>query len=89
MPARRNASRVYVVGVGMTPFLKPNPARDYPPLGLEAGTKALLDAGITYDEVEHGYACYAFGDSTSGQRVFYQFGKMSISILITDLCTDR
>ena len=68
-------SPVYVVGVGMTPFLKPKAARDYPQLGLEAGTKALLDAGITYDDVQQGYACYAFGDSTSGQRVFYQFGK--------------
>ncbi|EEP78099.1 hypothetical protein UREG_02948 [Uncinocarpus reesii 1704] len=81
MPARANPGRVYVVGVGMTPFLKPNPARDYPHLGLEAGTKALLDAGITYDQIEQGYACYAFGDSTSGQRVFYQFGMTGIPIV--------
>ncbi|PGH21439.1 hypothetical protein AJ80_03230 [Polytolypa hystricis UAMH7299] len=74
-------SRVYVIGVGMTPFLKPNKARDYPGLGLEAGTKALLDAGINYDDVEAGYACYAFGDSTSGQRVFYQFGMTGIPIV--------
>ncbi|KAK2750046.1 hypothetical protein FQN55_002764 [Onygenales sp. PD_40] len=73
--------RVYVMGVGMSPFLKPNPKRDYPQLGLEAGTKALLDAGITYDEVDQGYACYAYGDSTSGQRVFYQFGMTGIPIV--------
>ncbi|KAL2366904.1 hypothetical protein RJZ56_000236 [Blastomyces dermatitidis] len=70
---RQLGDRVYVLGVGMSPFLKPNPKRDYPQMGLEAGTKALLDAGITYDEVEQGFACYAYGDSTSGQRVFYQF----------------
>ncbi|KAK2751115.1 hypothetical protein FQN57_000190 [Myotisia sp. PD_48] len=73
--------RVFVVGVGMTPFLKPNPKRDYPALGLEAGTKALLDAGINYDEVERAFACYAFGDSTSGQRVFYQLGMTGIPIV--------
>lgn len=74
MSGKQQPRRVYVVGVGMTPFLKPNPDRDYPPLGLEAGTKALLDAGLSYDDIQQGYACYAFGDSTSGQRTFYQFG---------------
>ncbi|KAK2813888.1 hypothetical protein FQN50_000289 [Emmonsiellopsis sp. PD_5] len=83
MPPSRSLprDRVYVMGVGMSPFLKPNPKRDYPQLGLEAGTKALLDAGITYDEVDQGYACYAYGDSTSGQRVFYQFGMTGIPIV--------
>ncbi|PGH03188.1 sterol carrier protein 2 [Blastomyces parvus] len=78
---RQLGDRVYVLGVGMSPFLKPNPNRDYPQMGLEAGTKALLDAGITYDEVEQGFACYAYGDSTSGQRVFYQFGMTGIPII--------
>jgi sterol carrier protein 2 len=73
--AAAKPSRVFVVGVGMTPFLKPKPARDYPEMGLEAATKALLDAGVTYDEVQQGFACYTMGDSTSGQRVFYQLGK--------------
>ena len=36
-------------------------------MGLEAATKALLDAGITYDEVEIAYVGYCYGDSTSGQ----------------------
>lgn len=67
--------KVYVIGVGMTKFSKPSKTTDYPQLGLESGAKALLDAGITYDAVEKGYACYAYGDSTSGQRVFYQLGE--------------
>ena len=36
-------------------------------MGLEAATKALLDAGITYDEVQAAFAGYCYGDSTSGQ----------------------
>lgn len=36
-------------------------------MGLEAATKALLDAGITYDNVEAAYVGYCYGDSTSGQ----------------------
>lgn len=51
---------VTVVGVGMTKFDKPRGERDYPELGLEASVKALLDAGVTYDDVETaavGYCC--------------------------------
>ena len=36
-------------------------------MGLEAATKALLDAGITYDQVELAFVGYCYGDSTSGQ----------------------
>jgi len=36
-------------------------------MGLEAGTKALLDAGITYDAVQTAFVGYCYGDSTSGQ----------------------
>lgn len=34
----------------------------------------MLDAQINYDDVETGVACYCYGDTTSGQRIFYQFG---------------
>ncbi|MCJ1279137.1 hypothetical protein MMC21_006961 [Puttea exsequens] len=53
---------------------------DYHELGFEAGIKALLDAQINYDDVETGIACYCYGDSTCGQRVFYEFGMTSIPI---------
>jgi len=43
-------------------------------MGYEAGVKAMLDAQINYDDVETGVACYCYGDTTSGQRIFYQFG---------------
>jgi len=44
----------------------------------------MLDAGITYDDVETGIACYCYGDTTSGQRIFYQFGMSTIPIYNTN-----
>jgi len=40
----------------------------------------MLDAQINYDDVDQGVACYCYGDSTCGQRVFYQFGMTQIPI---------
>ncbi|KUL84453.1 hypothetical protein ZTR_06164 [Talaromyces verruculosus] len=70
----------YVLGVGMTKFIKPRGKVDYHEMGFEAGVKAMLDAHITYDDVDQGVACYVYGDSTCGQRVFYQFGLTKIPI---------
>ena len=70
----------YVLGVGLTKFIKPRGKVEYTELGFEAGIKALLDAQISYDDVEQAIACYVYGDSTCGQRVFYQFGMTSIPI---------
>ncbi|OTB03492.1 hypothetical protein M426DRAFT_321642 [Hypoxylon sp. CI-4A] len=80
MPAKQKQP-VYILGVGMTKFIKPRGKVDYTELGFEAGVKAMLDAQITYDDVEQGVACYCYGDSTCGQRVFYQFGMTQIPIL--------
>ena len=74
----------YVLGVGLTPFIKPRALRQYPELGLEACTKALLDAQITYDDVNAGVACYCYGDTTSGQRIFYQLGMTGIPVYNTN-----
>lgn len=49
-------------------------------MGLEAATKALLDAGITYDEVGTAFVGYCYGDSTSGQRALYNLGLTHIPI---------
>ena len=47
------ARDVYVVGVGMTKFEKPGRRDwDYPDMVREAGTEALEDAGIGYEEIE-------------------------------------
>jgi sterol carrier protein 2 len=77
---RKAIAPVYVLGVGMTKFIKPRGKVEYTELGFEAGIKALLDAQISYDDVEQGVACYCYGDSTCGQRVFYQFGMTGIPI---------
>lgn len=74
----------YVLGVGLTEFIKPRGLREYPEMGYEAGIKAMLDAQINYDDVETGVACYCYGDTTSGQRIFYQFGMTSIPIYNTN-----
>jgi sterol carrier protein 2 len=83
MPTKAPAP-AYILGVGLTRFTKPRGKIDYTELGYEAGIKALLDAHITYDDVEQGVACYCYGDSTCGQRVFYQFGMTGIPIYNTN-----
>jgi acetyl-CoA acetyltransferase len=77
---KKSIQPCYVLGVGMTKFLKPRGKVDYTELGFEAGVKAMLDAHINYDDVDQGIACYCYGDSTCGQRVFYQFGMTQIPI---------
>lgn len=77
-------TNAYVLGVGMTKFLKPRHERTYHDLGFEAGVKALLDAHITFDDVEMGVGTYTHSDSCSGQRVFYQLGMTGIPIYNTN-----
>jgi len=74
--------KVFVVGVGMTKFEKPGSREwDYPDMVKEAGTKALDDAGISYDKVEQAVAAYCYGDSTSGQEAIYELGLSGIPIV--------
>lgn len=79
MPAQKRS--VYIIGAGQTLFQKPRGLVDYPELGLEAATKALVDAGINYDLVEHAYVGYVYGDSTCGQRALYALGMTGIPIV--------
>ncbi|SPT50142.1 lipid-transfer protein [Actinomadura madurae] len=69
-----------VAGVGMTPFAKVGQSGYYHDMGAEAGRRALADAGIGYADVQAGYASYVLGDSTSGQRAFYELGLTGIPI---------
>lgn len=76
--------RVFVVGVGMTKFMKPGGenSRDYPDMAKEAGQKALADAQIPYSEVEQACAGYVYGDSTCGQRaIYHSLGLTGIPII--------
>ena len=73
--------KVFVVGVGMTKFEKPgSKAWDYPDMGREAGQKALADAGVPFDAVEQAAVGYCYGDSTAGERAFYELGLSGIPI---------
>ncbi|XP_053394747.1 sterol carrier protein 2-like isoform X3 [Mercenaria mercenaria] len=74
--------KVYVVGVGMTKFEKPGRREnfDYPDMAKEAGTKALEDAGLSYDAIEQACVGYVYGDSTCGQRALYQLGMTGIPV---------
>ncbi|KAM6497855.1 sterol carrier protein 2 [Amanita muscaria] len=77
MPGRRT----FLVGGGCTAFIKPRGTRTTEDMGLEAATKALLDAGVTYDEIETAFVGYCYGDSTSGQRALYNLGLTHIPIV--------
>ncbi|XP_007976914.1 sterol carrier protein 2 isoform X3 [Chlorocebus sabaeus] len=76
--------RVFVVGVGMTKFVRPGAenSRDYPDLAGEAGQKALADAQIPYSAVDQACVGYVFGDSTCGQRaIYHSLGMTGIPII--------
>lgn len=74
--------KVYVVGVGMTKFLKPSDTVDYPDMAKEAGQSALDDAGIPYSLVEQACVGYVYGDSTCGQRaIYHSLGLTGIPII--------
>ena len=72
--------RVNVIGVGMTKFTKPGASPEYWEMAVEAGKKALADAGIAFTEVQQAYAGYVYGDSTCGQRAVYQLGLTGIPV---------
>jgi acetyl-CoA acyltransferase len=75
-------NRTFVVGVGMTKFDKPGTKEgDYPDWAVEAGNRALEDAGISYDDVESAYVGYCYGESTSGERAVYGLGLSGIPIV--------
>lgn len=81
--------RVFIVGVGMTKFTKPGPAKnyDYPDMIQEAVEKCLEDAGINYAEIEQANVGYVYGDSACGQKGLYQVGMTGIPITnVTNNC---
>lgn len=79
---QNNYCKVFVIGVGMTKFLKPG-SHDlsYIDLGRQAGQRALLDSGIRYEEIEQGYVGYIFESSCAGQRVLYELGMTGIPVV--------
>lgn len=73
--------KAFVVGVGMTPFVRPGShGRDYPDLAREAGQLALEDAGLDFEVVEQAVAGYVYGPSTAGNRAVYELGLSGLPI---------
>lgn len=73
--------RTFIAGVGMTKFYKPDShSLDYPELANQAMREALLDAKLSYSQVDQAYCAYVLGDSACGQRVMYSLGITGIPI---------
>jgi acetyl-CoA acetyltransferase len=64
----------------MIPFVKPGASESYHVMGAQAIRRALDDAALAYDAVQHVYAGYVYGDSTSGQRAVYEVGMTGVPI---------
>ncbi|MQY31152.1 thiolase C-terminal domain-containing protein [Nocardia aurantia] len=74
--------RVFVVGVGMTPFVKIGSREwTYPEMVSAAVGAALGDAGIGYDRIQRAAAGYVFQPSAAGQRTLYDVGLTGIPIV--------
>lgn len=73
--------KVYIVGVGMTKFEKPE-TRDwqYWDMAREAGTAALADASVAYEDVQQAAVGYCFQASTAGQRAVYGLGLTGVPV---------
>lgn len=78
-----NRRKVYVIGVGMTKFVRPgvNRVLDYPQMVKEAVNKALEDSKLNYSDIEYASVGYVFGDSTCGQKALYEIGMTGIPIV--------
>ncbi len=77
-----NNRRVFIIGVGMTKFVKPGSHNySYYDLSKQAVSRALLDSGISYDKVESGFVGYVFQSSCAGQRALYETGMTGIPIV--------
>jgi len=85
------SKKVYVIGVGMTKFEKPGRRKnedgsdwDYPDMAREAGTKALADAGVDFQQIQQAYASFCYGESCSGHRAVYELGLTGIPVFNTN-----
>ncbi|WP_328860386.1 lipid-transfer protein [Streptomyces sp. NBC_00306] len=71
----------YIVGVGMTKFEKPGTrAWQYWDMAEEAGTKALADAQVAYEDVEQAPVGHCFQASTAAQRAVYAIGLTGVPV---------
>jgi acetyl-CoA acetyltransferase len=74
----RKGRRVFVIGVGMTKFERCE--RDVRELTHEAGTQAIQDAGVPFEQIEQAFCGYVNGMSTMGQQCVYNIGMSGIPV---------
>ncbi|MGW7468362.1 lipid-transfer protein [Streptomyces xantholiticus] len=73
--------KAYIVGVGTTKFEKPETrAWQYWDMAREAGSAALADAGVAYEQVQQVPVGYCFQGSTAGQRAAYELGLTGVPV---------
>ena len=84
--AMRNSLRpVYVAGVGISPLKEATSNAAVHDLVLSAGTKALLDAGLTYHDVKQTIACFLDEASLRvRKRTFDTFGRTGTPVCEVD-----
>lgn len=73
--------KVFVAGVGMTPFTRIGGEVTYPELVATAVGAALADAGVEYRQVERAAVGYVFQPSAAGQRALYEVGLTGIPVV--------
>ncbi len=71
---------VYIAGVGISHLKGRVSESNVEELAISAGTKALLDAGLSYGSIKHGIACFLGDDLKVSKRVFQSFGKTGAPI---------
>jgi sterol carrier protein 2 len=80
----RHKNRVFVIGIGMTNFIKPGSRGDdydYPDMVKEAVSQAVADAHVTYEDIEQAAVGYIYGPTCCGQRALYPLGMTGIPIV--------
>lgn len=82
MESQRANNKVFVVGVGMSKFLKPGSHQlSYVDLGNQAVSRALFDSNIDFKDIQAGYVGYVYLPSCAGQKVLYKSGLNGIPIV--------
>ncbi len=78
MASRSGGDRVFVIGVGMTNFVRCD--TEVRTLAQAATRDALSDADIAYDKIEQAFCGYVNGMSTLGQQSLYGIGMTGIPV---------
>mmetsp|Transcript_12980 Transcript_12980/g.24095 ORF Transcript_12980/g.24095 Transcript_12980/m.24095 type:complete len:420 (+) Transcript_12980:887-2146(+) len=74
-------TKVLIVGVGMTPFLKPSSTNpQYFDLAALAIRRALRDANLDFTGIQQAVAGFCYSESTAGQRALYTVGMTGIPV---------